>query len=284
VDDDCPLGEICEDGACAEGCRPGADRCPRGTECVDGKCRPRPGTGSGDGGGDDGGTDSGTSATTDTAYTGEPVVCPDDMASAGGRFCIDIYEASRPDATEDSVGTDTSRAVSQVGVMPWNPVTLDEARAACAAAGKYLCTGDEFYKACIGPDGTAYAYGDAYDPVICNSIDTYCACDSTACEGIDECPYPHCYNQPPENETEPEEGCGAGFHLMPTGSFSDCTNEYGVLDINGNVWELVDDGSGEAVWRGGAYNCIDSEKLHRCDFLGGNILARGFRCCSAGIR
>jgi hypothetical protein len=45
------------------------------------------------------------------------------------------------------------------------------------------------------------------------------------------------------------------------------------------VWELVDDGTPQGHFRGGAYNCIDSETLHRCDYVGTNILAKGFRCC-----
>jgi formylglycine-generating enzyme required for sulfatase activity len=164
------------------------------------------------------------------------------------------------------------------------PVTLADAQAACEAAGKHLCTATEFLRACGGPHRTIYAYGDVYDPVICNSIDTYCLCDSSACEAIEECPYAHCYNQPPDGESEPLAGCTASFQIMPTGSFPDCTNEYGVYDINGNTWELVNDGSGQEVWRGGAFNCKDSETLHRCDYVGRDIAARGFRCCSPGRR
>ena len=34
------------------------------------------------------------------------------------------------------------------------------------------------------------------------------------------------------------------------------------VDINGNVWEMADDG----LVRGGAYNCRDSATLHECTF------------------
>jgi len=271
ADEECLLGEICSDGDCVVGCRPENDRCPPGTECKDGFCEPVGGSGTGTG-------------TDTTKEPVDPVECPDDMVAVDGIYCVDIYEASRPDATAESGGTETSHAVSQANVIPWMPVTLEEAQDACAAVGKHLCTAAEFQRACDGPDDTTYSYGDAYDPLICNSIDTYCYCDNAACEAIAECPYPHCYDQPPDGQDEPAEGCTSGFHIMPTGSFPDCTNEYGVYDINGNTWELVNDGTGEAMWRGGAYNCIDSEKLHRCDFVARNIVARGFRCCSAGIR
>ena len=50
---------------------------------------------------------------------------------------------------------------------------------------------------------------------------------------------------------------------------------------NGNVWELVDDGTANGHFRGGAYNCIDSELLHRCDFdITSGVSAKGFRCCA----
>jgi formylglycine-generating enzyme required for sulfatase activity len=53
-----------------------------------------------------------------------------------------------------------------------------------------------------------------------------------------------------------------------------------VYDINGNVWELADTNDGLEHFRGGAYNCSDSEALHRCDHDGTwGPSARGFRCC-----
>ncbi|MBW2458466.1 MAG: hypothetical protein JRI68_28460 [Deltaproteobacteria bacterium] len=84
---------------------------------------------------------------------------------------------------------------------------------------------------------------------------------------------------PPAGQTEPANGCGSFMYAMPTGSFPDCYSDFGAYDLNGNVWELVDDGSDEGHFRGGAHNCIDSEQLHRCDHVAHNILAKGFRCC-----
>jgi hypothetical protein len=64
--------------------------------------------------------------------------------------------------------------------------------------------------------------------------------------------------------------CGASFSVEePTGHFTDCTNDYGVLDMNGNVWEHVLNGD-ETRIRGGAFNCADSKTLHRCDHIPGN--------------
>jgi len=185
-------------------------------------------------------------------FTDEGVLCcPEEMVpvrTASGSYCIDRWEASRPDATASAFGIDPSYATSRPDVLPWPwmsaRVTLADARAACTAAGKRLCNAAEWVGACRGPDDTEYSYGDTYDPLICNGIDTF--------------------------------GAG-GFHYTPTGSFPGCTNEYGVFDINGNVWEMADDG----LVRGGAYNCIDSRTLHMCSFTIDpmRVNAIGFRCC-----
>jgi hypothetical protein len=177
--------------------------------------------------------------------------CPEEMVpvtTTAGGYCIDRWEASRPDATATEFGVDPSYATSRPGVLPWpwtpTHVTLADAQAACAAAGKRLCNAAEWVGACRGPDDTEYCYGDDYQATTCNGIDTF--------------------------------GPG-GFHYMPTASFPECTNEYGVIDINGNAWEMGDDG----LVRGGAYNCIDSVRLHRCSFSidPARVVAIGFRCC-----
>jgi hypothetical protein len=167
------------------------------------------------------------------------------MVLVESAFCIDRYEASRPDATSSSVGSDSSRAVSQPGVMPWRNTSLQQAADACAAADKRLCTPTEWEQACRGPDQTTYCYGDTYVIETCNGIDVF---------------WPN-------------------FRITPTGFFPDCTNEYGVFDICGNVWERVQGGAG----RGGAFNCSDSAALHRCSYVadwGSDPVSNfGFRCC-----
>jgi len=192
--------------------------------------------------------------------TGPTPSCPDEMVLVDEIVCVDRYEASRPDATATSGGSDSSKAVSAAGVIPWYPVDNATADAACAAAGKRLCTADEWYKSCAGPDETTYAYGDTYVPETCNGIDSTCLCDPR---------YAGCYYD-----------CGGTYGIQPTGAFSDCVGTWGVHDMNGNVWEHVAGGDDTTI-RGGAYNCGDSETYHRCDYVPGTWTpsARGFRCC-----
>lgn len=212
--------------------------------------------------------------------------CPSDMVQINN-YCIDRYEASRPDATADDIGDDESQATSRMGVLPWNvnPMNsthLGEFEDACEAAGKRLCTADEWFESCNGADNSTYVWGNSFDAETCNCVDTYCD-DYCAANGISlencntaaNCGY----------------ACGASsrvscFHVAPTGSFNDCTNDYGAYDINGNVWEIVPvatniDSRGYMV-RGGAYNCANAPERLECDFNAGwDALYAGFRCCKS---
>jgi hypothetical protein len=211
-----------------------------------------------------------------------PTPCPTCMVLIDNTFCMDLFEASRPDATYTSQGTSTAKAMCVQWVIPWYSYTLtkSEAANACAAAGKRLCTPTEWKLACSGTKNKVYAYGNTYTPLTCNGIDTFCYCGAgTPCANVSPCPYPHCFNMPPPSGT-PVTGCGAWLHPTPTGAFPYCVDEWGVYDLNGNVWELVDTSDGLLHFRGGAYNCGDSETLHRCDYDAiWSPSAQGFRCC-----
>jgi len=249
--EDCPKDKICDknSGECVYQCKSDAD-CGINFKCENHKCIP---------------------------VSNQVLSCPPDMANIENSFCIDLYEASRPDATDRSSGTDNSYATSRKGVLPWLVKSHREADEACRNAGKRLCTSSEWYFACAGKENLVYSYGNNYDPKVCNGIDTFCNCDDPNCSNLKVCPYPHCYN---ESSSEGGGPCGSDFRLMPTGSFPNCKNKYGVYDINGNVWEHIFDGSDYDV-RGGAYNCGDSETLHRCDYVPSiwKPSALGFRCC-----
>ncbi len=197
------------------------------------------------------------------------LACPGEMAAICGSYCMDRYEASRPDATASFGGHDTSEALSRPGVVPWftGSLTPMDAEAACAAAGKRLCLPREWEVVCSDVDQTAYVYGDTYDPVVCNAVDTHC---DPEC-GV----YPDCYWD-----------CESDYHVLPTASFPDCANRFGVYDLSGNVWEAVAGDDGADHFRGGAFNCGDPALAHTCAYdgvaAGPFPSARGFRCCADG--
>jgi hypothetical protein len=283
ADRDCIAPRICDRdegapdfGRCVLQCSAASD-CQPAYECLGHRCLPAmpPDAAAGDAPAPDAPPDDAApgdaGADAPAGDDGGPGACPADMAPGGEGFCIDVYEASRPDATATTQGSAADRATSRPGVLPWQPVTLGTARAACAAAGKRLCRPEEWVAACAGPSGTAYSYGPTYSPTTCNGIDTFCSCGAgSACAGASPCPFPHCYGT-----------CGASFHVAPTGSFPGCVSAGGLFDVTGNVWELVDSSDGLEHFRGGAYNCSDSEALHRCDYdATWGPSARGFRCCA----
>ncbi|MFH2009039.1 MAG: SUMF1/EgtB/PvdO family nonheme iron enzyme [bacterium] len=202
---------------------------------------------------------------------GGPPACPPEMVLINSTYCIDIWEASRPDATGLSPGIDESYAVSAPDVLPWwsSILTAAQAELACNNASKRLCTAAEWEAACAGPTQTIYGYGDIYEPTTCNGIDARCDCTNAACSSQPVCPFAHCWSQ-----------CGGAFHVDPTGFYSGCVNGWGLYDMNGNVWEAVD-ATDLYPFRGGAFNCGNSETNHRCDFTPWwNISAKGFRCCA----
>jgi formylglycine-generating enzyme required for sulfatase activity len=179
-------------------------------------------------------------------------------------FYIYRYEASRPDASEDSSGISEARACSNANVMPWNYVSYDAASEACTNAGHRLCTRDEWLAACESASGFAYPYGNTYDKTACNGADRGAQSD-----------------QP--------------LRVLPTRSLSGCRHpsdldEALVFDMSGNVKEWTNDSAGTAgdgtpiyIVRGGSF---ETPKLGlTCQTLLSQALSTtllpglGFRCC-----
>jgi hypothetical protein len=176
--------------------------------------------------------------------------CPDSdgmvlVETAESIFCVDIYEASRRDATIANAGLDESMATSRGGVLPWNSIGLVNARTACGNAGKRLCTIAEWVESCGGPTQFLYPYSATdYDPNACNGIDA-----------------------------------GSGT-VGPTGFRLLCVSPYGINDMSGNLEEWVEADS----TRGGSYEdglatlrCVNDGESPNIDNPG---ITAGFRCCA----
>lgn len=167
--------------------------------------------------------------------------------SDGVRYCIDVYEASRRDASATSAGADqASKAKSLETRLPWTEVSWSEAKAACERRGRRLCEADEWVDACdgtAGAGGRTYAYGDTVDATRCNT---------------------------------------GGIEVEPGGAFPGCETVIKTLDQSGNVWEWTGNNEAAAEARGGSFR---STQAHRCaDTLTSVPLTNktvevGFRCC-----
>jgi len=105
------------------------------------------------------------------------------------------------------------------GEIPKNYVTAEKAADLCRKDGKRLPTETEFEAACIGSRKLPFGYGDKFKKGACNLS-----------------------------------GGFKGAKAVPSGSLEGCSNDYGVFDMVGNVWEWTDGGSrGRPVLKGGSY-------------------------------
>ena len=169
--------------------------------------------------------------------------CPDHdemIRIPDSEVCIDRYEASP---------TPSREAFSTYDADPWADVDWAQALVACEAAGKRLCTKDEWVAACQGSDVSLYPYGDSPESGRCNGA-------------------------------EREDGSG----VVPTGSFLECEGGFpGLFDMSGNVAEWTSGCAGfECDVLGGSF--IESSESNSCltesatsSFYSDSAI--GFRCC-----
>ena len=213
--------------------------------------------------GEDGGAD------TDTAVG----PCPAGMALAG-EACVDRWEAhlagwSPYDVPEGGV------AVAEAGAVPQGYISGEVAEAACEAAGKRLCALDEWLRACQGPDGWTWPYGDTYVEGACN--DTYPGTHPVVdyfgtSDGVWDSEH---MNDPGINQ-QPDT-------VDPAGANPACASAEGIFDMQGNLHEWIGDPDG--TFKGGFYadasingpGCTYATTAH--DF-GYHDYSTGFRCCA----
>lgn len=140
-------------------------------------------------------------------------LCPEGMSpipQADPQYCIDTFEVTVEDG----------QVYSKKGVIPSTEISFDDAKALCEATAivngknevlgyKHLATASEWEDAGdgqIGAGGSAFPYGDTWDPDQCYSY-------------ADPQPYPE---------------------LQPTGGLESCKSTFGVYDQEGNAWEWTD--------------------------------------------
>jgi formylglycine-generating enzyme required for sulfatase activity len=167
--------------------------------------------------------------------------------------------------------------VSVPGAFPQGYISGVEAAQACANAGKRLCSRDEWRKACVGPRTLQFGYGDVREHGRCNDhgrSPMLIVLGTTS--------------ESPRDEWSPDRMNDARLNALPgslarTGEHADCTNEYGVFDMVGNLHEWTSDPDG--TFQGGYYldtsingdGCAYRTTAH--DF-GYHDYSTGFRCCA----
>jgi formylglycine-generating enzyme len=227
--------------------------------------------------------------------------CPERMVRVEA-FCIDRYEAQLVRVSDRSAHSPYERpkrgeryaAVSRAGVAPQGYVNRIEASAACEAAGKRLCRAREWYRACSGPKGLRYPYGQDAIAGRCNTDKGHVL---RILFGEVKHSYVSHYNNPKVNQ-EP------GF-LGKTGEHGGCGSAEGVFDLVGNLHEWVADGvsarirkeiplengdqwlgkRGMGIFMGGYFSsheehgkgCLYATMTHAPDY---HDYSTGFRCCA----
>ena len=192
------------------------------------------------------------------AYAG---ACPGDMVQAGA-YCIDRYEA--PNTPNEY------------------PLVMESAVTAekwCIDRSKRLCTEDEWERACSGPQGFAYPYGNTYE-------DARCA-DEKAWILKDEPTITMWPDKPAMGEVT------RLYQAEKSGTRARCVSGYGAFDMTGNVEEWVVAKTVKGKPRGqyvhvlkgcywsGCYGgskpvCTSTNAAHADTF---KFYETGFRCC-----
>jgi hypothetical protein len=218
-------------------------------------------------------------------------VCPSDMVMIGRSYCVDVYEASlmqtMPDGSEKvwpyydvlPAGVVT-RAVSVAGVYPQGYISGIQAATACERSGKRLCKPDEWKNACMGPKKTIFPYGNERQVGRCNDNGRSSMRFFNA--ALDDKPEHRWMWGYDGNMVDPRLNQLEGT-LTRTGERTECTNEYGVFDMVGNLHEWVDDPDG--TFQGGYYldthlngdGCYYRTTAHPMSHLD---YSTGFRCCA----
>jgi len=216
--------------------------------------------------------------------------CPAGMVSVGARgVCIDAFEASldvvdargrtlRKHSPYQTPATGVRiTARSRRGVVPQAHLSQEQAAAACEAAGKRLCSDDEWLAACRGKSASQYPYGADHEAGRCNDkgVSPLRTLHGAA-EGLEV------FGMEAMNDPRLNQIAGT---VARTGQFKRCKTSAGAFDMVGNLHEWTADASG--TFRGGYYldneingkGCDYVTKAHNTKYRDYSI---GFRCCKGG--
>ncbi|MFO0734561.1 MAG: SUMF1/EgtB/PvdO family nonheme iron enzyme [Labilithrix sp.] len=208
--------------------------------------------------------------------------CPPGMAPIPGKqVCIDRWEAHVLEVLDDGTthtwspyfnpGAIKIKARSTPGAVPQGYISQVQAKVACEAAGKRLCTDAEWVTACRGSQNTQFPYGNDEKRGVCNDHrDRHPAIEYLESTDVYSRLEHPCINQIPNS-------------VFPTGTMTECHTTDGVFDMIGNLHEWTADPAG--TFRGGYYveaklngrGCDYATTRHDAIYWDYSV---GFRCCA----
>lgn len=144
------------------------------------------------------------------------------------KFCIDKYEYPNIE-----------------GEMPLEGLGWVEAWSKCIEEGKFLCSKDQWVRACKGSKSFLFPYGDQYVAGVCNT---------------------------------------EGTTVLPSGSCQQCVSEFVTFDMSGNLYEWTSGSQWQNAGFGGWFMSRDftasCEHVHiPLPAPAGHYTYAGFRCC-----
>lgn len=160
------------------------------------------------------------------------------------------------------------------GAYPVIFINFNEAADVCKAAGKRLCSEDEWTFACEGEEATPYPYGYTRSADTCVIDAKWRAFNERAMQSGRDTP-----------ETMME--LDRLWQGVPSGSRPGCKSVFGVYDMTGNVDEWTHtsrEGERPSILKGGYWGpvrtrCRPSTRSHDESHV---FYQQGFRCCTDG--
>ncbi len=189
--------------------------------------------------------------------------CAEDMVAVAG-FCIDRYEAP-----------------NEKGELPFALQTAYDGEVWCGEHHKRLCSEHEWVRACEGPHGRRYPYGDQYRDDACNDDRPWIVVHwKTLAKWFGDAAL---------------EEAARLFQGDMSGARADCVSAEGVYDLTGNVAEWVRRSEPsprtgyDHVLKGCYWAGCFKEPRPNCSFTNGvhpgsfRTYEAGFRCCTDRI-
>jgi hypothetical protein len=177
---------------------------------------------------------------------------PEQRAICGAENMVPLFRGGRAEGAAACI--DVFEFPNAACELPLVWASPTQAQGLCEAAGKRLCSQDEWQLACAGdpaggPD-RRYAYGDELDLEACNTNKPAAAPGAPPCDA----------------DTARSAWRTCRTETEPAGAFPRCRSRFGAFDLHGNVAEIMTrrDETGRLVsqLKGSAFFYVDVARAH----------------------